>query len=474
MPKLLRTVATILFCVGLTSVAVRSQDDSVRIYPQFAIGGGFQVVLVLTNASAEPFSGTLLLPEFGDGSGRRWLVNGEERTGSDRMEVALAARQTERFVFSAPEGAEAAAGAMQLEAAPGSSLDTLAVSFFYEFRTDGELVDNVGVPPSGAAFRYVLPVERSADGSTVTGVAVRQRVDSEGAPAGGAGEPIIVVTLYDQSGNTLAQAFGPLLGARFFDELFAADTLPAGDFTGSLAVESESSLYLVALRMQRQGAGRFQLTGVPAFADTSTPATFNARYQVTFDATWSASTHPVDFPFGPHFSPLIGGVHNASVTFWEPGQEASVGIEQMAELGATAPLSFEVMGAIDSGAARSVVRGGGVGLSPGSVSTEFVLDQQYPLITLVTMVAPSPDWFVGVRGLNLFVNGQWVDQLVVSLDPYDAGTDSGTTYNSPNADTQPREPITRITGFPFLNGSVVQPMGTFTFTRIDGPAPSSR
>jgi serine/threonine protein kinase len=36
-------------------------------------------------------------------------------------------------------------------------------------------------------------------------------------------------------------------------------------------------------------------------------------------------------------------------------------------------------------------------------------------VTLVSMVAPSPDWFVGVGGLPLLQDGQWVDELVVPL-----------------------------------------------------------
>ena len=34
------------------------------------------------------------------------------------------------------------------------------------------------------------------------------------------------------------------------------------------------------------------------------------RYQVTFARTWSAETHPQDFPLLAHFSPVIGATHN--------------------------------------------------------------------------------------------------------------------------------------------------------------------
>ena len=187
-----------------------------------------------------------------------------------------------------------------------------------------------------------------------------------------------------------------------------------------------------------------------------------ARYLVTFDAVWSAQTHPLDFPPGPHFSGLIGGTHNSAATFWEEGALASPGIEQMAETGGTTLLAQEVQAQINLGSADQVVAGGGIGRSPGSVSITVDMSPAYSEITLVSMVAPSPDWFVGVSGLDLRAGGQWADEVVVSLAPYDAGTDSGTTYTSPNSNTNPPDPIAEILGYPFQG----VPLGTFTFRRV--------
>jgi spondin-1 len=61
------------------------------------------------------------------------------------------------------------------------------------------------------------------------------------------------------------------------------------------------------------------------------------------------------------------------------------------------------------------------------------------------MIYPSPDWFVGVSGLELCLgNGSWIEQKVLNLYPYDAGTDSGPTYISPDQPTIPKEPIRKI------------------------------
>lgn len=59
-------------------------------------------------------------------------------------------------------------------------------------------------------------------------------------------------------------------------------------------------------------------------------------------------------------------------------------------------------------------------------------------------VIPSPDWFVGVDSLNLCEGGKWKQEVTLDLQPFDAGTDSGFTFSSPNYPTVPQENITRV------------------------------
>ncbi|MXW13642.1 MAG: T9SS type A sorting domain-containing protein [Rhodothermaceae bacterium] len=189
-----------------------------------------------------------------------------------------------------------------------------------------------------------------------------------------------------------------------------------------------------------------------------------ATYELTFTSTWSASTHPTDFPSNPHFSGLIGGTHNSSVTFWSTGSTASAGIESMAETGGTSTLRSEVNQAIRASNAGEVISGGGIGRSPGSVKTTFQVTSQWNLVTVTSMLAPSPDWFVGVSGLNLLDNdNNWRQNVEVELFVYDAGTDSGPNYNSPNQDTNPKENIGRIGTSPFLVDGSVKSVGSFVF-----------
>jgi hypothetical protein len=57
--------------------------------------------------------------------------------------------------------------------------------------------------------------------------------------------------------------------------------------------------------------------------------------------------------------------------------------------------------------------------------------------------------------------------VVVPLHGWDAGTDSGTSYTSPNQVTTPAQPIALLSAAPFAGGNTV--CGTFTFTRSDAP-----
>jgi hypothetical protein len=133
----------------------------------------------------------------------------------------------------------------------------------------------------------------------------------------------------------------------------------------------------------------------------------------------------------------------------------------MAERGRKTPLDQEVQAAIAAGTAQYLLSGSGAD-SPGRAELEFDVSVEHPNVTLVTMVAPSPDWFVGVSELRL-LEGDWVGERTVALSPYDAGTDSGVSFLSADQATNPPAPVRVIEDFPFTG---TPPLGTFTFRRV--------
>ncbi len=212
----------------------------------------------------------------------------------------------------------------------------------------------------------------------------------------------------------------------------------------------------------------------PAYAEI-------AQYQATFQGQWNPTDHPTNYPGGAHFSTLIGGTHNNAVSFWQAGGAASIGIERMAELGSTGPLRDIIEDEIVAGPALSVIQGSGGLTATQATTLDFEVNSTHPLVTLVTMVAPSPDWFVGVTGQSLLdAQNQWIDRIEIPLYAYDAGTEDGDGFSLSNPDTDPQGVITQLHGpgvtdqFPFVNPASTQPippLATLTFTLI--PEPSS-
>lgn len=184
-----------------------------------------------------------------------------------------------------------------------------------------------------------------------------------------------------------------------------------------------------------------------------------ARYRLTFHAEWSNTSHPGSFPGGAHFSELFGNTHKTGGSIWQNGGNATAGIEQMAETGAISILSDEIVEIINGSDGESLVDG--VGSDATEITTvEFTVSESHPLLSVVSMIAPSPDWFIGVHDLDLRQGGVWRDNYSVDLFPYDAGTDDGTDFNSPNNNTNPQDPIQQINKTPFANNV---PLGRFEF-----------
>ena len=195
----------------------------------------------------------------------------------------------------------------------------------------------------------------------------------------------------------------------------------------------------------------------------------SAEYELVFKATWSSLTHPTDFPSDPHFSGLIGAAHSPDATVWEDGMLASPGIKNMAETGGKTPLDSEIEQLIAEGNTCELISGSGIKPAPGEASVTFTVTEECPLVSVVSMIAPSPDWFVGVSSLDLRGDGEWIDQLAIDLYPWDAGTDSGETYAAANDPTVEPEPVFLMAPAPpiAVDGEIPS-FGTFTFTRVDG------
>lgn len=210
---------------------------------------------------------------------------------------------------------------------------------------------------------------------------------------------------------------------------------------------------------------------LPALSET-------ARYRVTLENDWGVDDFPQGFPDDAHLSLIGGATHNAAVSFWEIGEPATRGIEDMAETGMIDIfLGDEVIPAIENGTANSQVSvreytGPKIGDIPGTKLFVLEMVRAYPRVTLVTMLGPSPDWFVGVSGELLYDDGAgWLPELEVELPLLDGGTKTDITPVMGGPDIIPGEPIGYVV-YDAVSGTyqpsdVEQIVGRLIFKRIE-------
>ena len=250
-----------------------------------------------------------------------------------------------------------------------------------------------------------------------------------------------------------------------------AENLSGLGYTDTDVTAGETYTYQVAAVVTGGEAARSALTTSdpvlpdmwlnPPESDPVAPVRSAATYSVTFQGTWTTSVTSGGVPSGAHFTTLIGGVHNAEVTFLREGGMASAGVESMAELGGTPTLESEINAAMPNAFAvieQSIASGG-----TATATVDITLPTDHPRVTLLSMVAPSPDWFVGVSGLTLLDDqGDWLASRSVNLYPWDAGTEEGAEFSLSNSPTSPQGVITSLRGMGKFSN---EPIATLTFTR---------
>ena len=161
----------------------------------------------------------------------------------------------------------------------------------------------------------------------------------------------------------------------------------------------------------------------------------SALYQVEYVTTWSQDTHPGWYPWGAHTSPLIVWAHvTPDNQLYTNRETASRAVEAMAETGAANGIET-ILKQMQSTRSISDFRIGKKTDAPGASNVFLKVEAGTPYVTAISMIAPSPDWFVAVESIQLYNNGEWVRHREVPLKLYDAGTDSGTVFTAGNWNT---------------------------------------
>lgn len=209
--------------------------------------------------------------------------------------------------------------------------------------------------------------------------------------------------------------------------------------------------------------------------ESDVPCSTAVTYSVLNDCDWNAEKFPTDFPTGSdHWSPLCGTAHNSDYTMWEVNGTSTEGVKDVAELGSHTALNAEIDTCVDDGNCAEFVTFSCKPFS-GTCKHEGTIDmtEEFPYVSLLSMIAPSPDWMTGVNSVKLCGDeGMWLKSYSKDLIAYDAGTDDGESYESP--DSESSEPITAFDAedetniFYNVDETMLYPVCTITFTLEDG------
>ncbi|GMH33356.1 hypothetical protein BSKO_01190 [Bryopsis sp. KO-2023] len=171
----------------------------------------------------------------------------------------------------------------------------------------------------------------------------------------------------------------------------------------------------------------------------------DVKYTIQTDCEWTRKTHPVDYPKKAELSPLCGTVHSKNYFLWRLDDQARNGAKEIAETGMCNSATDEIRNcqnqvppACQEPFSFPCSKKSGVCSHGGEVTA--TPDHTY--LSFQSMIAPSPDWSIGIDALQLCKDGEWIEEYETYLYPLDMGTDEGTTFTAKDAPNGLRRPIT--------------------------------
>ncbi|MYA83758.1 MAG: hypothetical protein F4Y15_13800 [Acidimicrobiales bacterium] len=187
------------------------------------------------------------------------------------------------------------------------------------------------------------------------------------------------------------------------------------------------------------------------------------------DALASGETLPTDTTFAS----VAFATHESTVSYFNAGEAASAGLKAFAETGST-ELLVEEFAAQTNGANVYPKKNGGTfpqGATAVQTFESLRASRGQDHLTFVASLSESPDWFVGARNIDLRPGGVWISELEVDLFAWDAGTDSGTDWDSADSATDPPADIAALTGAGKFSD---EPIAKLTISMLPPPSNESR
>lgn len=161
--------------------------------------------------------------------------------------------------------------------------------------------------------------------------------------------------------------------------------------------------------------------------------TGRALYQVTFENLLTPENFGSLIPeSGLVYSPLAGASHSNRISFFTIRGFASPQVEQIAETGQNGRfVQLAQRMKYSRGGVLHVSAANGPTMPGTNTSLYFFVDCAHPHITMLGMIAPSPDWIVQLNNRPMIRDGEFISGENGTLIAYDTGTDDGREFTSP-------------------------------------------
>lgn len=190
-----------------------------------------------------------------------------------------------------------------------------------------------------------------------------------------------------------------------------------------------------------------------------------AVYYMTISSNWLTPTPPS----GAMFGPFTAVSHSQCSVLWRNLVYATQGVQAVAETGNRTHLLPEITALGDHiGVTLSGEEIPAVGRVHGLVS----VDRFHPVVSLISQIFPSPDWFIGLDSVPLCSSRQFLERASYRLLPWDSGTDNGLTFTAADSPSLPHQVVTPIRSSNVPAGSVFRDgtdelFATVTFQRVE-------
>lgn len=188
-------------------------------------------------------------------------------------------------------------------------------------------------------------------------------------------------------------------------------------------------------------------------------------YTLTIDYLFVRSKDP-SAPLSSHLSPITAFSHSRRFSSFVPYGYATPGVKLVAETGDNSVLQRELRSPL----VKTVRTTATAHFDGDPISLEIPVGCNNPFISILSMIAPSPDWIIALFPTDMRgPDGKFLPSLAGDMLAWDAGTDAGATLTAVDKVSNPVQNIAPLVGAPFDG----KPVATYTLILKGAPAPAA-